>query len=136
MCVLDTYNQKLSHIYELIRLSRIDSEINDIEKAFIKKVAEQLGVNLDDLSQYDKQKHRMDLPDAEHKVIPLFHRLVLLMTLQADLIETRKSLCFDLGVKMGLHPQAVMEIISIAENEGVWDLDPKRITYIFNKFSN
>lgn len=133
---MDTYNQKLSHLYELIRLSDANSSRKDVESAFIQKVAEYLKVDLRDLANYSTRNHKIDLPDAEHKIIPLFHRLVLLIALEDDITHDQKSVCFDLGVKMGLHPQAVMEIIGIAEEEGVWDLHPNRVVEIFNRFSN
>lgn len=63
-----TYNQKLSHLFELVRLSEISTTRKDVEDAFIGKVAEYLKVDLSDLNGLNSKNHKSELPDSENKL--------------------------------------------------------------------
>lgn len=133
---MNNYKQKLSHLYELTKLVKEESIYSSIEHNYIKKVAERLEVDLDDLDNFEPDELKLDLPRNEFMVIPLFHRLVILIGIDSIVLDEERNFCFELGVKMGLHPQAVNEVIDIVVNNGVFDLTPQKITSIFNKFSN
>ena len=48
--------------------------------------------------------------------------------------EVEKKYCFDLGIKMGLHPNAVIEVIQYVVTEGPFNAEPTKILAIFRKY--
>jgi len=107
------YKEKLSHLNDLIQLSRVDGYESTIESNFIESVAERLGVAIDDLNNLKKGDIVIDFspPKYEYQIIPQFHRIVLLMGIDRMIYKEEIQFCMDLGLKMGLNPSAVKEIV-------------------------
>ncbi|MGK7397021.1 MAG: hypothetical protein ACNS62_20765 [Candidatus Cyclobacteriaceae bacterium M3_2C_046] len=107
------YQEKLSHLNDLIQLSRVDGYESSIEINFIESVAERLGVDDGDLQ--DLKNNRMQVifspPRYEYQIIPQFHRLVLLMGIDRMIFKEELNFCMDLGLKLGLNPSAVKEVL-------------------------
>ena len=129
------YQQKLSHINALVRLAKSDDVFSEIEVLFVNRIADRLGVRLEDLSAYDQKDLKLHLPHTEDEVIPLFHRLVILIAIDRIITPEERDLCFHLGVKMGLNPQAVSDVIDLIQEKGN-DVDPSLIIEIFNRHNN
>ncbi len=127
--------EKLSHLYQLYQLAIEDGVLSQIELAFIKNIAERLEIDLEEVEKYKPHPNKLILPDQEYKIIPLFHRLTLLMCIDTVATESEKDFCFQMGIRMGLHPQAVTETIGLIIEYGT-SLTPESITEVFNKFSN
>jgi DnaJ-domain-containing protein 1 len=131
---LDDHNQKISHLKALYFLACADRVFTKSEAVYIKQVAKRLGISEAELEAFDDQEPELDLPDREYKVYALFHRLVIVTMIDDVLHPDEKKYCFDLGVKMGLHPNAVLEIITYVERNTVFDSTPDEIMDIFRKY--
>ncbi len=107
------YKEKLSHLKDLIQLSRVDGYESTIESNFIESVAERLGVSTGDLNNLKNGAIDIDFspPKYEYQIIPQFHRIVLLMGIDRMIYKEEIQFCMDLGLKMGLNPSAVKEIV-------------------------
>lgn len=107
------YQEKLSHLNDLIKLSRVDGYESRIETNFIDSVAEKLGVHENDLEDLksEKLKIKFSPPKYEYQIIPQFHRIVLLMGIDRMIYKEEINFCIELGLKMGLNPNAVREIV-------------------------
>jgi hypothetical protein len=107
------YKEKLSHLKDLIQLSRVDGYESTIESNFIDSVAERLGVDGNDLDHLKTGEIDVDFspPKYEYQIIPQFHRIVLLMGIDRMIYKEEIQFCMDLGLKMGLNPSAVKEIV-------------------------
>jgi len=133
---VDTLKQKISHLQALFHLACADRELSQIEITYIRIVAEHLGVNVEQLKGFDPSEPVLVLPDREYKIYGLFHRLAIIMMIDNQIDEKEKRYCFNLGVKMGLHPNAVSEIIEHAIVHGSAGTKPEDVMRIFKKYLN
>lgn len=130
------HQEKLSHILDLIHLSKSDESIVKIEAVYIKKVAEKLGITDAEIAILEFKGTDRIFPKNEFQIIPLFHRLIILMMIDNKVHPDEIKFCVDLGIKMGLHPQAVSDIIELAKTGHFEYMDPDRISSIFKKYYN
>jgi uncharacterized tellurite resistance protein B-like protein len=133
---LDTHDQKISHLNALYHIACADNDLSELEIVYIRKVAERLGVTLTDVPDLKKTEPDLDLPNREYKIYALFHRLALILTIDGKAEEKERQYCFNLGIKMGLHPNAIQEIIDYAILHGALNTTPKEVMTIFRKYLN
>ena len=131
---MDTYQQKLSHLKALYHLACVDNELTKGEATYIMNVAERLGVDPEELVDCDGSEPDLHLPDKQFKLYAVFHRLVMVIMIDNVANEIEKKYCFDLGIKMGLHPNAVIEVIQYVVAEGPFSAEPTKILAIFRKY--
>ena len=115
------YEEKLSLLRELIKLSRIDNDEADIEQDFIYDVAEKLNIHKADVETLRFDDFKFTPPKHEHQRIYNFYSLVLLMGIDNVVYDEEMDFCRLLGFRMGLNPMAVEEILKRVEEE------PKKI---------
>ena len=131
---MDSQQQKISHLRALYHLACADKVLTDAEAVFIKNVAEHLGISSEELSKLDPYEPTLELPTREYKNYVLFHRLALIVMIDNALSERERQYCFNLGIKMGLHPNAVGEIIDYIASQGVTDSKPSEVMAIFKRY--
>ena len=131
---MDTYQQKLSHLKALYHLACIDNVLSKEEATYIINVAERLGIDPEELVDFDGTEPDLVLPDKQYKLYAVFHRLVMVIMIDNVANEMERKYCFDLGIKMGLHPNAVIEVIKYVVAEGPLRADPSEILAIFRKY--
>lgn len=131
---MDNHQQKISHLKALYHLACADEILTEAEAVFIKNVAEHLGIPLAQLAELSPDEPTLELPDREYKNYVLFHRLALIVMIDNSLNEREREYCFNLGIKMGLHPNAVGEIIDYVGSQGTIDAKPAEIMGIFKKY--
>ena len=130
-----THEQKVSHLKALYHLACADKDFSNVEAIYIKNVAERLGVKLEELRNFNPASEPpLDLPDTEFKIYSLFHRLAIIIMVDESINETEKRYCFNLGIKMGLHPNALHEIIEHVIAHGSMGASPEKIMGIFKKY--
>ncbi len=122
-------------------MSLIDLEHGRIEEIYIDKVAQSLGIKSDELGMlYQKvrsgQEKKRELPDRESEVIPLFHRLLIMMSIDRDIDEKEVGLCRQIGLQMGLNLYAVEEVLKVAFRGNANDLTPTVLNSIFKRYYN
>jgi hypothetical protein len=112
-----------------------DGVLSKAEAVYIKIVAERLGVSLEVLEDHDGNEPDLELPDREYKLYSLFHRLTIIIMVDNRIYEEEERHCFNLGIRMGLHPNAIEEIIEyVGTNNSVES--PAAIIAIFRKYEN
>lgn len=131
---MDSDQQKISHLRALYHLACADKVLTDAEAVFIKNVAEHLGIPLEELSKLDPYEPSLELPNREYKNYILFHRLALIVMIDNALSERERQYCFNLGIKMGLHPNAVGEIIDYISSTGTSDSKASEVMAIFKRY--
>jgi hypothetical protein len=133
---MDTHAQKISHLKALYHLACADNVLTQVELIYIRTVAERMGIKSEELEKFDGSEPDLELPDKEYKIYGLFHRLVLIVMIDNEAHDREKTFCFNLGIKMGLHPNAVNEIIKYAITHGAMATTPEKVMGIFRKFMN
>ena len=131
---MDTHKQKISHLKALYHLACADNVYTKVEAVYIKNVAEALGIKAEELLNFEQDEPELELPDKEYKVYALFHRLAIIIMIDNSVSERERLYCFNLGIKMGLHPNAVGEIIDHIETRGTMDVMPAEVMNIFRKY--
>ena len=133
---MDSHQQKISHLKALYYLACIDNELSATEANYILKVAEHLGIGPAELKDFDIREPELELPNREYKLYSMFHRLAIILMVDGTLQEVERQYCFNLGIKMGLHPNAVKEIVDLIGTKGPLNALPSEIMGIFKKYLN
>lgn len=130
--------KKLSHLNDLIRLSRIDGDESHIESSFIDTVAERLGVDKEEVRKIKSGEIdiKFSTPMRENDVIDQYHRLILLMGIDKAIYHEEVQFCFELGIKMGLNTNAIGEVLRKIVRKPEYILQRDEFEKIFRKYSN
>ena len=131
---MDNHKQKISHLKALYFLACADRVFTKSEAVYIRQVAKRLGISEAELEAFDGSEPDLDLPDREYKVYALFHRLAIIIMIDNTVSEEERHYCFNLGIKMGLHPNAVGEIIDHISTKGTMNVMPAEVMAIFKKY--
>jgi hypothetical protein len=131
---LDTHAQKISLLRSLYHLASADDELKKVELVYIKNVAKFIGVDAAELEALQPGEPDLELPDREYKVYAIFHRLAAIIMIDGDISPREHRYCFNLGIKMGLHPNAIGEIIKLIAEKGVMNAMPSEVMDIFRKY--
>ncbi len=133
---MDNYEQKISHLKALYYLANVNGEFTEAQAIFIKNVAKRIGLSSDELEKFDGKEPKLDLPDKEYKIYALFHRLAIILMIGNKVDKIERNYCFQLGIRMGLHPNAVNEVIDYVVEHKTPATPPKEIINIFRKYQN
>lgn len=132
------YKEKLSHISDLFKLARIDDNQAIIENVFIERISIKMGVHLTDVQALRSDILKADkmYPISEFKRITNFYNLLLVMLVDNEVHEEEIHFCKDLGLKMGLNPYAVNQVIDKLLENNFKPLEAEIVTSIFKQFHN
>tara|TARA_R110001592_G_scaffold344988_1_gene636620 strand:+ start:5421 stop:5825 length:405 start_codon:yes stop_codon:yes gene_type:complete len=130
------HQEKLSLLQDLIALSKADNNVSFMETQFINSVALSLGVSATELQQLINNPIDYNPQDKEIDRIIQFYRLLLLMGVDTDHHEAEIDFCKNTGLKMGLNPIAINEVVKriLASEKGM--LPPQEIISIFQAYHN
>lgn len=131
------FQEKLSHINDLIKLSLVDGEESHMEINFINSVAARLGIEKNDVGRIKKGEMEITFrtPDKESKVIEQFHRLIILIGIDKLIYKEEVSFCVELGVRMGLNYNAITEVLRKTLRNPAYIMPLDEIEQIFKKYS-
>ena len=132
------YKEKLSHINDLIKLSKIDGEESHMELNFINSVAARLGIDKVEVKKIKDGKLDITFspPKTESKVIKQFHRLIILIGIDKLIYKEEVSFCVELGVRMGLNYNAITEVLRKTLRNPAYIMHIDEMEKIFKKYSN
>lgn len=136
---MDTlYQEKLSHINDLIKLSRIDGEESHMELNFINSVATRLEIDKDDVIRIMEGKVDVAFspPKRESRIIEQFHRLIILIGIDKLIYKEEVSFCVELGIRMGLNYNAISEVLRKTMRNPAYIMHLDEVENIFKKYSN
>lgn len=132
----DNKNERLSLLSELIKMAKADDEVREIEFDFLLILAQQMGVSKEDFKQLFEQYIAFHPPKLEGERILQFQRLLLIMNVDADMSQEELDYIRELGMKMGLHPNATNEVLTIMNNYENKVVPPEKLISIFKTFHN
>lgn len=112
---MDSYEEKINLLSEMIAFAVIDGELHDREYDFLKMIAEELQIDRDTfLSLFSKRNEIEVIRDEFHRILH-FYRLALLMYCDGVLHEREKIAIHEIGINMGLNPNAMKKILHLME---------------------
>lgn len=131
-----TLEQKLSLLSEMISFSIIDGKLHESEYGFINLIAVELGIEkplLDSLFQDEIKPQKLV---TEIGRIQQFYRLALLMHIDGVLHEKEDNSLHEIGIKMGLNPQAMNTVLKLMKKNKNCILDAKVLFKTFDAQHN
>lgn len=132
------YQEKLSHINDLIKLSQVDGEESHMELNFINSVASRLGVEKTEVSKLKTGEIKISFspPRRESQVIEQFHRLIILTGIDKLIYKEEVAFCVELGTRMGLNYNAIIEVLKKTIRNPAYIMHLDEMEKIFRKYSN
>lgn len=133
---MNTYQEKLGMLSQMIAFARVDDTIKDSEYDFIFNVAQDLGVTKKAFDALLGETREAIIPKKLGQRIVQFHRLLLLMNIdqKQHLSEIRKL--HEIGLKMGLSPAAIDEVLTEMHKYPNNAIPPKKLIQIFRNHFN
>lgn len=133
---MHTEEEKLSLISQLIELSKADGYVSPDEIQFIHTISQMIGVSEEQTYNLFEKPHPFRAPKSEYDRIIQFHRMVLLMNVDYEVHENELREIKNLGLKMGLPPQAILEVLQEMKNHHNHVIPPEKLLRIFTKYHN
>ncbi|MEL7001912.1 MAG: hypothetical protein AAFN93_04160 [Bacteroidota bacterium] len=131
-----TRQQKINHLKVLYHAAISDGIYSKAEAIYIRRVAENLGVDIENIEYSGENRFDLELPEKEYLLYSLFHRLALIALVDNEMTSAERHFCLDMGIRMGLHPQAVNEVLDLIVKEGAFNTTPEAIIDVFIRYSN
>ncbi len=132
------YQEKISHLNDLIKLSQIDGKESHMESNFINSVADRLGIARVEVDKIKSgiSKVTFSTPKRENEIIEQFHRLIILMGIDKMIYKEEVQFCVELGVRMGLNYNAIIEVLRKTIRNPAYIMPKDEMEAIFRKYSN
>lgn len=128
--------EKLSLLSEMIQFAKVDKEFKEQEYDFIVAVGSQLGVTKEEIEGLVKNVVKKKNLQPESQRILQFHRLVLLMNVDQEISPSEIHDIKDIGLRMGLRPEAVDTVLKEMHKYPNKVIPPKELIAIFTRFYN
>lgn len=130
------HHEKLSLLQDLIALSKADKNVSFMETSFINSIAMGLGISGAELQHLKDNPIAYNPQDKEGDRITHFYRLLLLMSVDTEQHEKEIEFCKNTGLKMGLNPIAINEVIKQLQTSETGMLAPNDLIEIFQTYHN
>ncbi|WP_136667097.1 TerB family tellurite resistance protein [Flavobacterium sp. H122] len=112
---MDSYEEKISLLSEMIAFAVIDGELHDREYDFLKMVSEELHIDKETFLALFKKRNEFEVIKDEFHRILHFYRLALLMHCDGVLHEHERIAINEIGINMGLNPNAMKRVLHLME---------------------
>lgn len=113
---MDTLQEKLSLLQEMIAFALIDGELHDREYDFLEMVAMELEIEKPVFHKLFEKRDSVSVIKDEFHRICQFYRLALLMHSDGVLHEAEQIKINEIGINMGLNPYAMKRVLHLMKN--------------------
>lgn len=133
---METTQEKISLLKEMISFALVDGELHDREYDFIEIVAYELGVDKETLHKLYENKGEVNVIKDELNRICQFYRLALLMRSDDVLHERERVKINEIGINMGLDPYAMKRALQLIEDSPNHMVDGQTLIKLFSEQLN
>jgi len=133
---MNSYEEKLSLLSEMIAFAKIDGQVHEREHRFLSIVAAQLKVENDDFKTLFKAPAPKVIAKTEHQRILQFYRLALLMQADGVLHSNEQVAIREMGINMGLSPFAMKSVLVEMQRSPTGLIDPEVLLALFRAQQN
>jgi uncharacterized tellurite resistance protein B-like protein len=133
---MNSYQEKLSILADLISFAQSDDKIHDSEYQFLQTVAGQLGVHEADFEDLFSKTTQKFVPKNEADRILQFHRLILLMNVDQEQKLSEMAEIRTMGLMMGLPPTAIDQVLVVMHQYPHKIVPPEVLIDIFKTYYN
>lgn len=133
---MNTYEEKLSLLSEMIAFAKVDGQVHEREFQFLTIVSQQLRVEKDIFeSLFDEPADKVIIK-SEHQRILQFYRLALLMQADGVLHDNEQVAIREMGINMGLSPFAMKGVLNEMKRSPSGMIDPDLLLALFRAQQN
>ena len=133
---MDSYQEKIGLLQEMIGFALVDGELHDREYDFIEMVAHELEVDKETLQKlFDKKFEKVVIKDEFHRIYQ-FYRLALLMHSDGVLHQREQIKINEIGINMGLNPFAMKRVLKLMEDSPNRMVDGDTLLSFFSEQHN
>lgn len=133
---MDTYEEKISLISEMIAFAVVDGELHDREYDFLWIVAQELDIPKDVFLELFAKRDSIKVIKDEHNRIMQFYRLALLMHCDGVLHEREIKAINEIGINMGLNPMGIKKTLRAMSQSPNQMVDPELLLCAFMEQHN
>ncbi|UOK42317.1 MULTISPECIES: TerB family tellurite resistance protein [Flavobacterium] len=128
---MDTYEEKISLISEMIAFAVVDGELHDREYDFLWIVAQELGIKKEIFLELFGKRDSVKVIKDEHHRIMQFYRLALLMHSDGILHEREIQAINEIGINMGLNPMGIKKTLRAMAQSPNQMIEPEKLLFSF-----
>ena len=133
---MNSYQDKLSILSELIAFARVDYKIKEDEYDFLLSVANLMKVKKTSLDELLENATEISVPKTQMDRIVQFHRLLLLMNIDNEQHKKEIEKLHNIGLWMGLPPSAISQVLEVMHQYPNKAIPPKILLNIFRAHYN
>lgn len=133
---MNTYEEKISLILEMIAFSTVDGKLHKREYDFLGIVANELNIEKSVFNDLFHQERPQKIIKSEFERIQQFYRLALLMHVDGVLHRKEENAIQQISLNMGLNPIAIKRILTMMKTNQNPVIDPKALLKIFQEQHN
>lgn len=128
--------KKRSILAEMIAFAKVDGKLKEVEHNFLFQVAVSLGMDKATFESLLQHSAKAVVLRSEADRIVQFHRLVLLMNVDATASESELHRLRNIGVHMGLPLMAIDQIFKVMHEYPNRIIPPNVLISIFKTYQN
>ena len=133
---MDSYQEKISLLQEMIGFALIDGELHDREYDFLEMVAMELEIEKTVFHKLFENRGEVTVIKDEFHRICQFYRLALLMRCDEVLHERERIKINEIGINMGLDPYAMKRVLKLIEDSPDHMVDGQILIKLFSEQLN
>jgi len=133
---MNTYEEKLGLLSEMIAFSIVDGRLHEREYEFLKIVARELNVDKAHFKDLFHQELPAHVIKSEFQRIQQFYRLALLMHVDGVLHEKEEVAIKQMSINMGLNPAATKRLLTMMKTSPSCMIDAEFLLETFKEQHN
>lgn len=133
---MDSYQEKISLLSDMIAFAVVDGELHDKEFDFLSLISEELNIEKEIFLSLFKQNIEIKVVKDEFQRILHFYRLALLMHCDGVLHKKENNTIHEMGIKMGLNPQGIKRVLQVMEASESKIINPEILICAFQEQYN
>ena len=134
--LMETYQEKISLLQEMIAFALVDNQLHDREYDFIEMIAQELEIDKATFMKLFENKTETVVIKDEFNRICQFYRLALLMHVDGVLHENEQNKLNEIGINMGLNPYAMKRVLQLMKKSPTRLIDGDVLVSLFQEQHN
>ena len=133
---METYQEKISLLQEMIAFALVDGNLDDREYDFIEMIALELEIEKEVyLKLFEKRAEIIIIKDEFNRICQ-FYRLALLMHSDGILHDREQIKINEIGINMGLNPYAMKRVLYLMKKSPNRMVDGDILLSVFSEQHN
>ena len=131
-------HKKKTHLFMLLMLAEADNTEHPLERLYINKVAERLGMTTEDVEEIDRKPQDLTLiiPKRESARMEILYDLLFLMKFDQNVDQAEIDLVQELALALGFMPLMTQEMIELMKQHVGQTVPKDSLLNIIRKYMN